>query len=202
MPEQGGGPRGGHCPPPQYLADQLTLFPSWGPDSGFCPPFTTGTPKCFHLPASLCLTFTIFRNFRFVISYLKSHLIKVVFGPNTCWGLSQNGLSIGSASCKKKKKKKEWVKKGQRAVQWGEIFFPTCSCQLISKCPFDQNSNEFIVRICALLYKITYMIGQKLLFWSKRCLRFGFYWPLAIIVRTRFCVWSDFLIDLENKSTY
>ena len=31
MPEPGG--QGGHWPPPQYLADQLTLFQPWGADS-------------------------------------------------------------------------------------------------------------------------------------------------------------------------
>ena len=48
MPEPGrpGGPW-----PPQYLADQLTLF---DPGEGrLSPPITTGPPNVFHLPASL-----------------------------------------------------------------------------------------------------------------------------------------------------
>ena len=53
MPELGG--RGGGSGPPQYFADKLTLFQPRIPTKGgtFCPPFTTGTPKNFHLPASL-----------------------------------------------------------------------------------------------------------------------------------------------------
>ena len=46
MPEPGGG----GTVPPQYLADQLTLFQL---EKGrLSPPITTGTPNCFHLPAS------------------------------------------------------------------------------------------------------------------------------------------------------
>ena len=48
MPELGG--QGGHWPP-QYLADQLTLFQ---PGEGrLSPPITTGPPNVSHLPASL-----------------------------------------------------------------------------------------------------------------------------------------------------
>ena len=51
MPELGGP--GGPLPPPQYLADQLTLFQ---PGEGrLSPPIATGTPKIIHLPASLKL---------------------------------------------------------------------------------------------------------------------------------------------------
>ena len=47
MPEPGGGGQGGHWPPPQYLADQLTLFQ---PGEGrLSPPITSGPPKFFHL---------------------------------------------------------------------------------------------------------------------------------------------------------
>ena len=50
MPEA--EPRGqGDRWPPQYLADQLTLFQSSKADY-VSPPITTG-PKCFRLPASL-----------------------------------------------------------------------------------------------------------------------------------------------------
>ena len=50
MPELGG--QGGYCPhPPQYLADQLTLFQ---PGEGRLPTLITKCPlKFFHLPASL-----------------------------------------------------------------------------------------------------------------------------------------------------
>ena len=48
VPELGGP--GGHWPP-QYLADQLTLFQ---PGEGrLSPPITNGPPKVFHLPVSL-----------------------------------------------------------------------------------------------------------------------------------------------------
>ena len=53
MPEPGagGGGQGGHCPPPQYLANKLTLFK---PGEGrLSPPITTAPPNVFHLPASL-----------------------------------------------------------------------------------------------------------------------------------------------------
>ena len=50
-----GGARGATGPPPQYLADQLTLFQPGG-GGRFCPPFTSGTPNVFHLPASLRTT--------------------------------------------------------------------------------------------------------------------------------------------------
>ena len=48
---QPGGPGRPLAPPPQYLADQLTLFQ---PGEGrLSPPITTRPPKKFHLPASL-----------------------------------------------------------------------------------------------------------------------------------------------------
>ena len=46
MPEPGGG-----ALTPQYVADQLTLFPPW--EDRLSPPITTGTPNIFNLPASL-----------------------------------------------------------------------------------------------------------------------------------------------------
>ena len=49
MPEPGGP--GGPLPPPQYLADQLTLFQPWGADSVH--PLLEAPPMFFHLPASL-----------------------------------------------------------------------------------------------------------------------------------------------------
>ena len=36
--------------------------------------------------------------------------------------------------------------------------------------PFDQNSNEIIVRISALLYTVLYNRAEILLFWTKQCL--------------------------------
>ena len=50
MPEAGGAGRGGHCPPPQFLADQLTLFQ---PGEGILSTPITTSPHFFHLPASL-----------------------------------------------------------------------------------------------------------------------------------------------------
>ena len=134
MAEPGGGP--GVTGTPMFFKT-VNPIPTMG--ARFCPFLTTGTPKCFHLPASLCLTFTL-KNFRFVISYLKSHLIKVVFGPNTCWGLSQNGLSIRSRSCKKKN---EWKKCNglHNGVKYlfSNLILQVSKGQLISKCPFGVN---------------------------------------------------------------
>ena len=49
MPEIGGGAT---ASPPQYLADQLTLFQPGMADYPHLL-ITTGTPNVFHLPASL-----------------------------------------------------------------------------------------------------------------------------------------------------
>ena len=44
------GGQGGPLPPPQFLADQLTLFQ---PGEGILSPPITTSPHFFHLPASL-----------------------------------------------------------------------------------------------------------------------------------------------------
>ena len=59
-PEPGG--QGGHWPP-QYLADQLTLFQLG--EGRLSPPISTGPPNVFHLPASLEIYYSG-----------KSHLIR------------------------------------------------------------------------------------------------------------------------------
>jgi hypothetical protein len=41
------------------LADQFTLFPSEGGGGRFCPPFTSGNPNFFHLPASLHIEYLL-----------------------------------------------------------------------------------------------------------------------------------------------
>ena len=51
MPEPGGAGRGGHCSPPQFLADQLTLFQPGGTD--YARLITTGTPGFSDLPTAL-----------------------------------------------------------------------------------------------------------------------------------------------------
>ena len=45
-----GGGQGGHWPPPQYLADQLTLFE---PGGQIIPAYYYWPPNVFHLPAPL-----------------------------------------------------------------------------------------------------------------------------------------------------
>ena len=65
-PEPGG--QGGHWPP-QYLADQLTLFQLG--EGRLSPPISTGPLNNFHLPASLHLIIT-FMNSQEILNTLSS----------------------------------------------------------------------------------------------------------------------------------
>ena len=70
MPEQEDRGKGATALLP-FLAGQFTLFRPGG--ARFCPPFTTGTPKFFHLPASLDISN------RQKFELLKTDLIKKAF---------------------------------------------------------------------------------------------------------------------------
>ena len=58
-------------PPPQIFGRSVNPTPTRG--FRFCPPFTTGTPNFFHLPASLDISY------RQKFELLKTDLIKKAF---------------------------------------------------------------------------------------------------------------------------
>ena len=70
MPEQGDRGKGAIAPPPIF---GRSIYPIPTGGARFCPPFTTGTPKFFHLPASLDISN------RQKFELLKTDLIKKAF---------------------------------------------------------------------------------------------------------------------------
>ena len=78
MPEPGGGrgrgARGATAPPPKKIGRSLNPIPTMG-GGRFCPPFASGTPNVFYLPASLIRVYLLSYHF-------ADQLVNLIFRTN------------------------------------------------------------------------------------------------------------------------